>query len=50
MRVHGAWGVASCGEEELGLTLVKEEVPGSIPAGGEWLHDGDKQCNMFLAV
>jgi hypothetical protein len=42
MWIQGAWGMASCGEEELGLTFVKEEVPNSILAKGEWIHDGDR--------
>jgi hypothetical protein len=42
MQVQGACSLASCGKEELGLTLVMEEVLGFIPVGGEWFCDGDR--------
>jgi hypothetical protein len=35
MRIEGAWGMTSCGREELGLTLVRDEVPGSSLVGGD---------------
>jgi hypothetical protein len=48
--IQGACGLASCSKEELGLTLVKEEVLGLILIGGEWLCDGDKWCIMSGAL
>jgi hypothetical protein len=44
MRIEGAWGMASCGREEKGLTLVKDEVLGSSLVGG------DRWCIMSLAI
>jgi hypothetical protein len=44
MRIEGAWEMAFCGKEEKGLTLVKDEVPGSSLVGGyRW-------CIMSLAM
>jgi hypothetical protein len=50
MHVQGACGLASCGKEELGLTLKKEEVLGLIPVGGKWLCDGDRWYIMLGVV
>jgi hypothetical protein len=37
MWIEGAWGMASCGREEEGLTLVKDEVLGlSLVGGDRW--------------
>ena len=30
--------------------IVKEEVPGLIPTGGEWLHDGNRWYIMSWVV
>jgi hypothetical protein len=44
MRIEGAWKMASCGREEEGPTLVKDEVLGSSLVGG------DRWCIMSLAM
>lgn len=50
IQVQWACGLASSGKEELGLTLVKEEVLDLVPTRGEWLCDGDRWYIMSHVV